>query len=65
MLQISQAVGEAARSRLLSEAEASSITAIGQAEAVGMRLKAAAYKQYSQAAVLSLVCQALPAFAGL
>ena len=65
MLQISEAVGEAARSRLLSEAEAASITAIGQAEAESMRLKADAYKQYSQAAVLSLVCQALPALAGM
>ena len=64
MLQISEAVGDAARSRLISNAEAASIAAIGQAEAEGMRLKATAYKQYSQAAILSLVCQALPVFAG-
>lgn len=41
-------------------AEASSIEAVGKAEAESMRLKASAYKQYGDAALMSLVLESLP-----
>ena len=34
--------------------------AVGRAEAERMRMKASAYKQYGDAAILSLVLEALP-----
>lgn len=40
--------------------EASAIEAVGKAEAEGMRQKAAAYKMYGDAAMTSLVLEALP-----
>ena len=46
--------------RLIGGAEASAIEAVGNAEAEKMRLKAAAYKQYGDAAMLSLVLETLP-----
>merc|ERR1719245_2367616 len=44
-------------------AEARAVEAIGKAEAESMRLKAAAYKNYGDAAVMSLVLEALPSIA--
>ncbi|XP_053212715.1 flotillin-2-like isoform X1 [Panonychus citri] len=52
--------GDAEKIKLIGEAEASAIEAIGKAEAERMRMKAAAYKQYSEAAILSLTLEALP-----
>jgi len=46
--------------RLIGGAEAKSIEALGKAEAERMRLKASAYKQYGDAAMLSLVLETLP-----
>ena len=46
--------------RLIGGAEAAAIEAVGNAEAEKMRLKAAAYKQYGDAAMLSLVLETLP-----
>lgn len=46
--------------RLIGAAEASSIEAVGKAEAERMKLKASAYKQYGEAAMLSLVLETLP-----
>ena len=46
--------------RLVGGAEAAAIEAVGNAEAEKMRLKAAAYKQYGDAAMLSLVLETLP-----
>lgn len=54
------ASADAERIRLIGGAEASSIEAVGKAEAERMRLKAAAYKQYGEAAMLSLVLETLP-----
>ena len=51
---------EAEKIRLIGGAEASSIEAVGKAEAERMRLKASAYKQYGEAAMLSLVLETLP-----
>lgn len=51
---------DAEKIRLLGGAEASAIEAVGKAEAERMRLKASAYKQYGEAAMLSLVLESLP-----
>lgn len=45
---------------MIGGAEATSIEAVGKAEAERMRLKASAYKQYGDAAMLSLVLETLP-----
>ena len=46
--------------RLTGAAEARAIEAVGRAEAEKMRMKASAYKQYGDAAVMALVVEALP-----
>ena len=51
---------DAEKIRLIGGAEASAIEAVGKAEAERMRLKASAYKQYGEAAMLSLVLESLP-----
>lgn len=51
---------DAEKIRLIGEAEASAIEAVGKAEAERMRLKASAYKQYGDAAMVSLILQTLP-----
>ena len=57
---VEAARADAEKIRLLGSAEASAIEAVGKAEAERMRLKAAAYKQYGEAAMLSLVLESLP-----
>merc|ERR1719328_804027 len=54
---------EAERVRLTGAAEARAIEAVGRAEAESMRMKASAYKQYGDAAIMSLVLEALPSIA--
>merc|ERR1719450_1755561 len=49
--------------RLIGGAEAKAVEAVGRAEAESMRMKASAYKQYGDAAVMSLVLEALPQIA--
>merc|ERR1712098_91030 len=49
--------------RLIGAAEARAIEAVGRAEAERMRMKASAYKQYGDAAVMALVLEALPQIA--
>merc|ERR1711963_397258 len=49
--------------RLIGAAEARATDAVGRAEAERMRMKASAYKQYGDAAILSLVLEALPQIA--
>merc|ERR1719450_885591 len=51
---------EAAAIEMTGAAEAAAIEAIGKAEAEMMRQKASAYKQYGDAAVMSLVLEAMP-----
>ena len=51
---------DAEKIRLVGGADASAIEAVGKAEAERMRLKASAYKQYGNAAMLSLVLETLP-----
>jgi flotillin len=60
---VEAARADAEKTKLLGSAEASAIEAVGKAEAERMRLKAAAYKQYGEAAMLSLVLDALPKIA--
>lgn len=54
---------DAEKIRLIGGSEATSIEAVGKAEAERMRLKASAYKQYGDAAMLSLVLETLPKIA--
>jgi flotillin len=48
------------RIKMIGAADAYAIEAVGKAEAEMMRMKAAAYKQYGEAAILSLTLEALP-----
>lgn len=54
------AKAEGEKIRLIGGAEARAVEAVGRAEAERMRMKASAYKQYGDAAILSLVLEALP-----
>lgn len=45
---------------MLGAAEATAISAVGKAEAERMKQKAAIYKQYGDAAIMSIVLEALP-----
>merc|ERR1719370_993979 len=60
---VAGARAEAENIRLIGGAEASAIEAVGKAEAESMRQKAAAYKQYGDAALMSLVLESLPKIA--
>lgn len=44
----------------MGEAEAYSVEAVGKAEAESMKLKAQAYKQYGEAAIMAMVLDSLP-----
>lgn len=59
---VTRAVAEAESERItkISEAEAKAIKSRGQAEVEQMRMKAAAYKQFGEAAILALTLEALP-----
>jgi flotillin len=57
---VESARADAERVRLTGAAEARAIEAVGRAEAEKMRMKASAYKQYGDAAIMSLVLEALP-----
>merc|ERR1711992_392525 len=54
---------EAERVRLIGASEARAIEAVGRAEAEKMRMRASAYKQYGDAAIMALVLEALPQIA--
>lgn len=60
---VEAARAEAEKVKLVGAAEAKSIEAIGVAEAQAMRLKAQAYSQYGDAAIMSLVLESLPKIA--
>lgn len=57
------AQAEAEKIKMIGSAEAAAIEAIGKAEAERMRQKAAAYKQYGDAALMSLILEAMPKIA--
>ena len=54
---------DAQKVKMIGSAEAAAIEAIGKAEAERMRQKAAAYKQYGDAALMSLILDAMPKIA--
>jgi len=60
---IETAKAEAEKVRLIGAAEAQSIEAVGRAEAESMRMKAKAYQQYGDEAVMALVLESLPSIA--
>lgn len=60
-LQTAQADSE--KIKLIGAAEASAIESIGKADAERMRMKAGVYKQYNEAAIMSIVLEALPKIA--
>lgn len=60
---VESAKAEAESIRLVGAADASSIEAVGRAEAERMRLKAAAYRQYGEAALTAMVLESLPKLA--
>lgn len=57
-MEVARAEGE--KIKKIGGAEAYAIEAVGKAEAERMRMKAAAYKQYGDAAIMALVLEALP-----
>lgn len=54
------AKAEAEKIRLIGEAEAHALEAVGISEAERMRMKAAVYKKYGDAAILNITLNALP-----
>lgn len=60
---VQNAMAESERIKLIGAAEASAISAVGKAEASMMKQKAAVYKHYGDAAIMSLVLEALPKIA--
>merc|ERR1740123_2059198 len=60
---VETAKAEGEKIKLIGGAEARAVEAVGKAEAESMRLKASAYKQHGDAAVMSLVLEALPSIA--
>ncbi|KAG5894713.1 hypothetical protein JTB14_006133 [Gonioctena quinquepunctata] len=60
---VKNAQAESGKIKLIGAAEASAISSVGKADAERMRQKAAVYKQYGEAAIMSLVLEALPKIA--
>ncbi|XP_014483628.1 PREDICTED: flotillin-2-like, partial [Dinoponera quadriceps] len=60
---VSAARAEAEKIRLLGEAEAHALEAVGVSEAERMRMKATVYKKYGDAAILNITLNALPKIA--
>lgn len=57
---MSAARADAEKIRLIGEAEAHALQAVGISEAERMRMKAAVYKKYGEAAILNITLNALP-----
>merc|ERR1719394_1545365 len=60
---VESAKAEGEKIRLIGAADARAVEAVGRAEAEKMRMKASAYKQYGDAAIMALVLEALPQIA--
>merc|ERR1719443_2739486 len=60
---VESAKADGEKIRLIGGAEARAVEAVGRAEAESMRMKASAYKQYGDAAIMSLVLESLPQIA--
>ena len=61
---LAEAQAESEKIKLNGKAEAGAAEAIGKAEAAGMKMKAEAYKEYGDAALVSMVLEVLPHLAG-
>lgn len=61
---VAGAMAEAERIKKIGAAEASAIEVVGKAEAEKMRMKAAVYKQYGDAAIMNIVLDSLPKVRG-
>lgn len=57
---IETARADAEKIKKIGMAEATAIEAVGKAEAERMRIKAAVYKQYGDAAIMNIVLESLP-----
>lgn len=57
---VEAARADADRIRRIGTAEAGAIEAVGKAEAERMRMKAAVYKQFGDAAIMNIVLDSLP-----
>lgn len=57
---IEAARADADRIRQIGTAEAGAIEVVGKAEAERMRMKAAVYKQFGDAAIMNIVLESLP-----
>lgn len=57
---IQAAKADSEKIKMLGAAEATAISSVGKAEAEGMKQKAGVYKQYGEAAIMSIVLEALP-----
>jgi hypothetical protein len=57
---VQNAIADSEKIKLLGTAEAAAISCVGKADAERMRQKAAVYKQYGDAAIMSIVLEALP-----
>merc|ERR1719493_520934 len=60
---VETAKAEGEKIKLIGAADARAVEAVGRAEAERMRMKASAYKQYGDAAILALVLESLPQIA--
>ncbi|XP_068900294.1 flotillin-2 isoform X2 [Tenebrio molitor] len=60
---VQNAIADSEKIKLLGTAEAAAISCVGKADAERMRQKAAVYKQYGDAAIMSIVLEALPKIA--
>ncbi|XP_044763986.1 flotillin-2 isoform X1 [Coccinella septempunctata] len=60
---VQNAQADSERIKMVGHAEASAISSVGKAEASRMKMKAAVYKQYGDAAIMSIVLEALPKIA--
>ena len=60
---IEKARAEAEKVRLIGASQAQAIEAVGKAEAESMRMKAKAYQQYGNEAIMALVLESLPQIA--
>lgn len=57
---VEAARAEAERIKRIGEAEAYAVEAVGRSEAESMKMKAAAFKQYGEAAITAMVLESLP-----
>ncbi|KAL3271310.1 hypothetical protein HHI36_021799 [Cryptolaemus montrouzieri] len=60
---VQNAQADCEKIKLIGTAEATAISSVGKADAARMKMKAGIYKQYGEAAIMSIVLEALPKIA--